>query len=419
MAKTRRNKTKHRKHRKTRGGKIAGRGASGCVYRPAMRCKGNNSTTTNTVSKYMRAYTAEEEFQTQHMLSQIDPDNHYFIYPTRLCDVANNYTNAELVENPIRNCRVHSNNASNMRLLQIPDGGDTLQAWINRYSYSMDPVHTLNMLESFDNLMRGVGLLHANDMMHMDIKSINVVGKQIDDAIHLRLIDFGLALNPLHFSELPSYSIEHYEADYFIWPFETRYLADIHSPLTTHTFQGFLDTLRKECEYTYYKFMLKRSDVVTMQHRTNPDGTKTSEYIYDVNNPNFIFRKNAEFLAGLSHIDRIRYIATKTDVYSLGRLLLKMYSELTHHVFDSVTKSLKYMYGDGELHTFEEMREELLEDDELYESILRLRDILTKRIHMLCFHMTNVNVQKRFTMSEALRDWETILKLVKQLLGKS
>jgi hypothetical protein len=75
------------KNRKTqkRGGKFVFAGASGCTFRPALKCATEKKRRDGKISKLMEKYAAEEEFEIASLIRPIDAKQEYFIYPEDMC----------------------------------------------------------------------------------------------------------------------------------------------------------------------------------------------------------------------------------------------------------------------------------------------------------------------------------------------
>lgn len=150
-----------RNNLRQRGGIKIGEGGYGCVYRPQIPCDGK-TVQPGYVSKVINKNDAIIELNESIKIKKIDPQNKFFVYPVKMCNII-----PEVINN-IKDCRMYSSNAV---LLQLPDGGQTLQ------DIRINNNEIIDFIRSWLSLFYGLELLHNNNMAHMDIKTINIVSK--------------------------------------------------------------------------------------------------------------------------------------------------------------------------------------------------------------------------------------------------
>jgi serine/threonine protein kinase len=268
---------KQRKQRKTRvrGGKLLGKGSYGCVYSPALRCKGNNTSPLNTVSKYMPRYDAIEERKSKFLLfsslfsseqqerlkhafqssnaefqealdelstpeiqTQLSFIQEHFAFPTRMCE-PNIQTEEERRENPFSDCDIPSSNT----LLQLPDAGND---W-DQYIYRKKPVTSKTVeaiIQSLIQLFDALEFLHDRDLVHMDIKPENITTKILPDGKgQSRLIDYGFLFSTKDLMSARTLLFTFGSNDYFVWPYEVRFLDPTFTEddITTSSISTFKD----------------------------------------------------------------------------------------------------------------------------------------------------------------------------------
>jgi serine/threonine protein kinase len=199
-----RQKTK-RKTRSRRGGGVIGSGSYGCVYRPALRCSGNAAVNrSKQISKLVKTTNVAGEIKGVDLLKAIDPGQEYLLYPLdEMCpfnineqpdraDVESSFLAPGNVYNylpePVKDtkCRIKEIQ-SNSTVLFNYDGGSPPTETI----YSANDYYAV--FEGFRNIFDAVKKLHDNDVVHHDIKDINMVLKQNESGsgFDYRLIDFG------------------------------------------------------------------------------------------------------------------------------------------------------------------------------------------------------------------------------------
>jgi serine/threonine protein kinase len=213
-----------RKTHRHRGGKMVSKGAYGCGFIPALICQGNAERELNGFSKLMRTKDAEEEWKVRSVISQIDPQQKYSLYPTRMCSLDMNRTSGY---NNINSCgeQFLSNlNAATFKedlqtkykILQMPAGGTSLS------NLKLSPKERIPFFKTLKNLFNGLIIMHSNDFYHLDIKPDNIMVVKSETGEHTpRFIDFGLSRTTEEFIKDDKFFV----ADYLYWPYEFRFLA--------------------------------------------------------------------------------------------------------------------------------------------------------------------------------------------------
>lgn len=188
--------------RRVRGGAAVAKGAAGCVFRPALACKGSTVRNPNTVSKMGRTNQSNEEYQTTQrvrgIVSTIANNQNYFVVPLEQCTPAP-LTQGDLdgvdsacegqngpLETPSRqlNARIDS-----FRIIQMVDGGVAFKEAERtaRRNWSLPVVLTAMC----DLLEHGIAPMNAAGLLHCDVKHDNVV---FDGNKNVRLIDWDHAV---------------------------------------------------------------------------------------------------------------------------------------------------------------------------------------------------------------------------------
>jgi serine/threonine protein kinase len=190
------------KHSTTRkiGGSVLATGGFGCVFRPALVCKGKTTRKPKSVSKLMTTRHAEEEYQfinkIRAKLRNIPGfSNHFLLDNIDMCE-PKSLTSSDL-SNFDKKCRaltkdgIESGNINDslhtLRLLNIPDGGIAIDDYIFNGG-SFDKLLILNK-KLIDLFTAGIVPMNKNHIFHSDIKDSNIL---IDTSLKTRLIDWGL-----------------------------------------------------------------------------------------------------------------------------------------------------------------------------------------------------------------------------------
>lgn len=193
----RRRRTSAKKRQTRRGGALIAQGSHGCGFYPALRCENQTNYPQNTFSKLLESSKADDEFKKTEKLLGIDPQQKYFVYPVRKCNI--NPENAKLFNSNIRKCaivkpknygKLNSNARKNYQILQSSQGDLDLYRFLAK---GISFQNTFNVFRGIMNLLKGLQILHENGIYHMDIKEDNILVN--DHGERLRFIDWGLSLS--------------------------------------------------------------------------------------------------------------------------------------------------------------------------------------------------------------------------------
>ena len=186
------------------GGKVIASGTYGCILKPALPCKGETDRPENVVSKLMfERYANEEMDEIKQVLRRVKKvpnyTKYYILDKIKLCRPSmlepedlkdfkkrcNAMTRKGVSESNVNNSTV----LDQLRLLQLPDGGkDIFTYFANKQSPEL-VVKVNNAIILL--LIGGIVPLSANNVLHQDIKSTNIVYSVKND--EARLIDWGLS----------------------------------------------------------------------------------------------------------------------------------------------------------------------------------------------------------------------------------
>lgn len=187
-----------------KGGKVLSSGGFGCVFEPALKCKGKKHRDVNKISKLMTEKHAIAEYEEinifKEKLDTIKNYTDYFLlYDVTLCKPEkltasdlSNYTKkcSALSKRNITKTSINDENTKLM-LLNMPNGGLPVDDFIyNNGTYSkLCAVHT-HLVDLFEN---GIIPMNSKNIFHCDIKDSNVLVDDTTSGLKTRLIDWGLS----------------------------------------------------------------------------------------------------------------------------------------------------------------------------------------------------------------------------------
>jgi serine/threonine protein kinase len=186
------------KHQK-KGGKPIDSGSYGCVFKPALKCKGK--TRKKGVSKLMMEKYAMNEvnlLEPIYTLFTLYPDmKNYVLIPTiqDIC-IPDRFTNSDLNSFDTVCNRLYSygykrsninSKLSDLRLLFMEDGGITVEQYIQ----GLHKQQIFHVIKGLRDIYKKVIIpMNDNRLFHSDIKDNNILVKNNS----LKLIDFGLMI---------------------------------------------------------------------------------------------------------------------------------------------------------------------------------------------------------------------------------
>lgn len=198
------------------GGLFIGKGAYGCVYRPAfdydieINSNGveeitNLKTLDGYISKIMRVYSSQLEVQQNELINKIDP-THIFTLPIlKVLEFNKNIWNTIETSDEIAKCDLFVKKTHSSEIKFIPElvnvivknGGTNFHNLITNQLTDMTYYlkHIDTIYSSFKPLFIGLKSMFSNNLIHHDIKSDNVTF----DGIRSYLIDFGISQTIIDF----------------------------------------------------------------------------------------------------------------------------------------------------------------------------------------------------------------------------
>lgn len=181
------------------GGKTIGSGGFGCVFRPALKCKGIPRTKKKMVSKLMESKYAEIEYDEIMKFKKIlqtipNYKKHFLLDDITICnpdklspsDLHKFNAKCHALEDSFYENTINSN-LNKLKVLTIPDGGVDLRAYIKRSTYGDFPSINNKLI---DLLVNGVVKMNKKNVLHADLKDSNIL---MDDNC-ATIIDWGLSV---------------------------------------------------------------------------------------------------------------------------------------------------------------------------------------------------------------------------------
>ena len=197
-----------------KGGEVIASGGFGCVFNPALICKGSKKREESKISKLMTIKHAEQEYkeinEIKKKLDNIkDYENYFLLDNITKCEIKS-LTPSDL-KNFDKKCKALPKNEINKKninkkldkimAINIPNGGIPVDDYIynNKSFAKIYELHSslVNLLE------KGIIPMNQKNIYHCDIKDSNVLVSEKNDIMKTRLIDWGLTTEYIPFKNSP------------------------------------------------------------------------------------------------------------------------------------------------------------------------------------------------------------------------
>lgn len=385
-----------------RGGKLVGQGSYGCGFIPAIPCIGDKGRPQDTFTKLMEAEDAKVEMSMVQHLKFIDPEQKYCLYPKTICEPKAYALTAEdnvMACKKVAAMRPRTNadlkfilSTGDFALLQTPIGGEEL-------GKIKVPKERLNeFLASLQNLFKGLYKFHQFGLYHFDIKWDNILVKEVNGKYIPRFIDFGLSRTA---SELVKDAEYPMNRPYEIWPYEFR-LYELYDEimnggsalLIPMLFSGQVNPIN-DIEEMY----LKNKYTIAQD---GPPHMPSGVYFYkgEHTHDNKYYRRMFNTIIdniNAGGIEVLKKYLEKVDVFSFGLCLASVFYMRTRYIskFGKVfmVKPNDDMIPVTDLNTYN----------------------CVKGFYEVIKGMLYPNPDERYTMREALYEYQEFLKSVKNL----
>lgn len=187
-----------------KAGKTIGSGGFGCVFRPALKCKGVNERESNKISKVMTSNNALDEYNQimllKDILEKIPNYSNYFIIDGLTICHPDKLTSSDLINfekcSALPKDDITANNINDsldkILLLNVPDGGEDLGNYIYKFSTYKEFIQINKSLVQL--LLRAILPMNKLNVYHSDIKDSNILVSRKNGNIYSKLIDWGLTV---------------------------------------------------------------------------------------------------------------------------------------------------------------------------------------------------------------------------------
>jgi len=169
-----------------KGGFLRGQGTYGCVFQPALLCRGSkNPTDPNKVGKITNYEDAKNELKIGKYLRTIEGYQKYTIPAEQESCIPR--AKSKQIDKDIDKCRFSQELHLNTTVqIIMPWGGYSL----NRIN--LDPSR-FNFFKFMEDLLAAGTFLILNDVCHFDMSNLNIL---VDNKDQVRFIDFGFSFRP-------------------------------------------------------------------------------------------------------------------------------------------------------------------------------------------------------------------------------
>lgn len=357
---------------------VIGEGGYGCVFKPSLPCRDKKISYKNKISKWMLSKNAIAELEEYAVIAKADRRSDFYTGKPIKCtlkqtpQVIQAMSRCKLLQEKMKN-KTAKQIAEETSLLIITDGGDDLEKWVKKM-VKMDGASNRSRIMDFwkesRRLFLGIQTFLKNDLVHHDLKPQNVVYKM--DIRRVNYIDFGLmrstkteAVKCSVKNECRSKSHWNYPTDVMILNKKTYDKVSKMSGDERKDLMGrYLANLKKknknmafvEAFYEMYNYVIKREDKEVRADFYKKYWEGFEDLLLAIQPDNY-----DEFL---------KKSLTTFDVFGLGLSLLYVLNRLKNSMDKKVV-------------------------DEMYD---------------LCCKMMTPNVFARYTIDEALLEYDKIIR---------
>jgi serine/threonine protein kinase len=413
------------------GGKKIGRGGFSCVVKPHISCSNSKTKKVKTglISKITKKKTLTQNYiKVNKLLKKIDPQQQYFRHYSKYCSL----TKKHISSRQYKDIKVIDTNILDNSTITDLDDFDELHCEIEKGTSYLNIIETyggynlykilqykqlnikpkLHMIVT--NLIKGLKLMHDNNIVHRDIKIDNIT---INNNYHATYIDFNTSvITPLikKISVIGNYSYN-ISVDYMIFYYLYRFIVIGNYKLN------------KKLVYHISKLCNKniRNSIKTL---TDINISYTSLITFNNNDKNII--KTSKNVKHVKHTKTNAVVAKHSDKTStvlkdkLDNIKFDNLIRLVYKKFSSLDKPLEYfktelvykndIYGLGII--FKVIYNKLLAanntittdtitTDKLNSKSTKSNSFNIVKFEELINHMTNINPDKRFTADEVYDFW--------------
>lgn len=323
--------------------KLINQGTYGCVFKKGMTCDGMVDEE-DTISKIVEIdITSENEINIGKKLMAIPDYLLYFAPIINSCTI--DMSNMESEE--LNKCNVIYSNKRNKKKLKfqmnkIPYiGNKNIQIYLLELLENKNKIEifTTEFLNLFVELLEGYSLLHDQNLIHMDVKSNNIMVNEKKRPI---IIDFGLTFDIEELKAAEKNDKETYnemidkiffnpEAEYPYWCFDIFVINyAINEILFNKKTRKIIDMPvnvqeLERCANIYFESNRGMITLLTEEERMNMKG-QYLKYLKEISNQNDKMKINSTMW--MSVIDKLLDNAKTWDIYGLVIAYLEMFETL-------------------------------------------------------------------------------------------
>lgn len=355
------------------GGRLIGKGSYGCIYKPALKCKGSD-VRKDGVTKIMKRSYAIEELDSQKKVDEIDKDYEYHMNPPTICELGDyneeadqNLEECELIPYEMSDEEIKEN----FVLLQLKYGGLSLHDFMreNKDLYKNMKKGKIMILQ-MKNLFKGLVEFDKHNFTHLDIKSQNILYDSNKNRFNY--IDFGLSVMRKNITDKRKFILD---AGYYALPFDTILSNYTDYRLVRESDKQHL-TDEEFISYLYYVFNKKysRGYMPFFDKKYIADGKSIYKQMYKNEDT---LHKIHDDIQRMTRDEFIEETHKKIDVFSLGIVLIEL-----------------FVFFTGEKYNISNVDDDL---DDFY-----------KELHNLIQKMTHPYFKERYNAEEAYMHFKEI-----------
>jgi len=267
-----------------KGGKVIGSGGFGCVFKPAIKCKGQKRTE-NDITKLLKIKYAKGEYKGiqkyKEMLDSIPNYRDYFLVDGFSICEPDKLDEEDLQKfdkkcSALKKMKITSSNVNEsldkLRSLNMPYGGIDVGDYVERTRMNYKKMREMN-ISLVELLKKGILPMNERGIYHCDVKDSNILVQENNGGgVNTRLIDWGLSTTFKERNSIPKPLIK--RPFQFNVPFSIILFNDTFTKMHA-------EFLRKHKEPTYFEtreFVINY--VVTWINERGPGHLKSLNNIF-------------------------------------------------------------------------------------------------------------------------------------------
>lgn len=339
--------------------KLINQGTYGCVFKKGITCDGMVDEE-NTISKIVEIdETSENEIEVGKKIMEIPDYLHYFAPIIQSCEI--DMTNMESEE--LNKCKViysykRKRKPLKFQMNKIPFvGNKNIQYYLLELLENKKKIEnfTPEFFNLFTELLEGYSLLHDKNLIHMDVKSNNIMINEKKSPI---IIDFGLTFDAAElmdaskndkdtYTELMDKIFFNPEDEYQYWCFDIYVINyainEVMYDKRTREINDMpvnVDVIVK-CADTYFKSNQGIMKLLTEEEKTTMKEDHV-KYLKDISNHNEEMKINNTMW--MSVIEKLLENANSWDVYGLVISYIELFETLKLNEFKEKVHYLQVFY---------------------------------------------------------------------------